>query len=400
MKQASPGDLSDFIARETEQLRARAPSLPFDRAEYAERLRRIRRTMARDGVDVLVLTAPDSMCWLHGYASRWYRIQASTTLPPIQCTVVHLDEDPMFMIETCFHEELVRLTSCVGDFRGIPATGLDHEASVEDYVAFLVGQLRLQGWTGGVVGLEAWSCLPNPAVFKATEEALTEAGWRVVDATHTIRSVRRLKSPAEIAMIERAQAVCDAGLLALQREVKPGMTELEAWNVYMTAQIAAGGEPAAIHETVAVGPPEPVLHMLSGRGRIERGDYFHADACGAVEHYHARGTRPYFMGEPPPELSAISRILAGAFDVLLETARVGVSFREVNGKLAEYYRASRRTGRRVLHGRLRARRLVPSGLGRRVLLGHRLRGGRGGRGRPRDERGELLFPRHGRHGGV
>ena len=342
MKQASPGDLSDFIARETEQLRARAPSLPFDRAEYAERLRRIRRTMARDGVDVLVLTAPDSMCWLHGYASRWYRIQASTTLPPIQCTVVHLDEDPMFMIETCFHEELVRLTSCVGDFRGIPATGLDHEASVEDYVAFLVGQLRLQGWTGGVVGLEAWSCLPNPAVFKATEEALTEAGCRVVDATRTIRSVRRLKSPAEIAMIERAQAACDAGLLALQREVKPGMTELEAWNVYMTAQIAAGGEPAAIHETVAVGPPEPMLHMRERPAAGSSGATTSTPTPAApwsTTTLAALGPTSWAILRPPssPRSAGSWR---GPSTSSLETARVGVPFREVNARLAEYYRGA------------------------------------------------------------
>jgi Xaa-Pro aminopeptidase len=266
--------------------------------------------MIEDGVDVLVLTAPDSMCWLHGYQSRWYRAHSSTSLPPTQCTVVAAD-DPMFLIETCFHEELVRLTSCVTDFRGLPETGLDHEAGAQDYVRFLVEQLRREGWAGGVVGLEAWSCVPNPAVYKVMEDGLTAAGCRVVDATSTIRSVRRLKSPAEIAMIERAQAAGDAGLLALQAAVCPGMTELEAWNLFMTGQIAGGGEPTAIHETVAVGPPEPLLHTVSSRRRIQSGDYFHADICGAVDHYHARACRTFFMGDPPAELTTITEILAG-----------------------------------------------------------------------------------------
>jgi Xaa-Pro aminopeptidase len=242
------------------------------------------------------------------------------------------------MIETNFHEELVRLTSCVGDFRGIPTTDLNHEASVDDFVRFLVGELSAEGWLGSTVGLERWSCVPNPVVAEAIEAALVARRCRVVDATSTLRSVRRLKSPAEIEVIERAQAACDAGLLELQRHVRPGMTELEAWNLFMAGQIAAGGEPAAIHETVAVGPPEPMLHALSGRRRIQIGDYFHADACGAVDRYHARGTRPFFLGEPPTELLRLAQIIGGVFEVLAATARVGMPFRDLHRVLREYYR--------------------------------------------------------------
>ncbi len=332
-------DLEEFVRREGERLGALAPKLPFAREEYEARLARLRARMLEDGIDVLVLTAPDSMCWLHGYQSRWYRAHSSTTLPPTQCTVVAAS-DPMFMIETRFHEELVRLTSCITDFRGLPDTGLDHEAGVQDYVRFLVEQLRQEGWTRGTVGLEAWSCVPNPAVFKALEEGLAAAGCRVVDATGAIRSARRLKSPAEIAVIERAQAAGDAGLLALQAGARPGMTELEAWGLFMNGQIAAGGEPAAIHETVAVGPPEPMLHTQSSRRRIRPGDYFHADVCGAVDRYHARACRTYSMGDPPAEMTAITEILAGAFDVFVEAARVGTPFVDVTARMEEYYRGA------------------------------------------------------------
>ena len=44
------------------------------------------------------------------------------------------------------------------------------------------------------------------------------------------------------------------------------------------------------------------------------------------------------MGDPPAELTAITEILAGAFDVLVETARVGTPFDDVTARLAEYYR--------------------------------------------------------------
>ena len=331
-------DLEAFVRAETERLSREQPDLPFTREEYAARLVRLRTRMSEDGVEVLVITAPDSMCWLHGYDSRWYRAHSSTTLPPTQCTVVHASDDPVFLVETSFHEELVRLTSVVSDFRPLPGTGLDQEASVQDYVRFLVDQLRDEGWAGATVGLEAWSCVPNPFVFKALESGLEKAGFRVVDATAMIRSVRRLKSSAEIAMIESAQRAADAGLLALQAQARSGITELEAWEIFMRAQVAAGGEPTAIHETVAMGPPEPMLHRVSGRRRIATGDYFHADVCGAVHRYHARACRTYHMGEPPAELTAITRILADAFDVLVEAAEVGTPFEQVTARLADYYR--------------------------------------------------------------
>ena len=45
----------------------------FDPAEHADRLGRLRRAMSEAGVDVVFLSWPESMCWLHGYTARWYR---------------------------------------------------------------------------------------------------------------------------------------------------------------------------------------------------------------------------------------------------------------------------------------------------------------------------------------
>jgi Xaa-Pro aminopeptidase len=208
---------------------------------------------------------------------------------------------------------------------------------VGEIVSFLLDQLSDHAWLRGTIGLERWSCTPNPAVFGAIERGLMERDVGVVDATATIRRVRRIKSTAEIATVERAQVACDAGLRELQRMATPGMTELQAWELYMRGVVAAGGEPAAIHETVAVGPPDASLHSLSSRRRIAPGDYFHADACAAVDRYHARATRPYVVGEPGPELVDFAKIAGGAGQVLVETAKVGMAFRDLHAVLRAYY---------------------------------------------------------------
>jgi Xaa-Pro aminopeptidase len=308
----------------------------FSAEEYADRQARLREGMATAGVDVTIVTAPDTMAWLHGYRSRWYRHHTSTKLPPAQCTVVDTASETTFMIEAGYHDDLVRATSVIEDIRPM-GSDLEHEEDLSAYVRFLVGQLATISSTPMRIGLELWSCLPSPAVSRVVEAALIDAGHAVVDVTLPVRELRRIKSPAEIAMLEKAQAACDAGLLALRDQVRPGMTELEAWAIYSAAAVAAGGEPAALHETVAVGHPMPNLHRISSRRPIQPGEIFHADVATSYAGYHARATRPYYLGKPPPELHDLVAIAAGAHEVLRRIGRAGTPWQELFAALRDYY---------------------------------------------------------------
>ena len=308
----------------------------FDADEYADRQARYRDAMTDAGVDVTIVTAPDTMAWLHGFRSRWYRQHTSTKLPPAQCTVVDIGSSAMFMIEAGYHVDLVRATSVVEDIRPM-GSDMEHEEDLPTYVGFLLDQLGTLSTRPLTIGLELWSCLPSPAVSRHVEAALADAGHRVVDVSLPAREVRRIKSAAEIAMMEKAQVACDAGLLALRDKTRPGVTELEAWAIYSTAAVAAGGEPAALHETVAAGHLMPGAHRISSRMPIERGRVFHADASTSYGGYHARATRPYFFGTAPAELHELTAIAAGAFDVARKVGRAGTPWQDLFAALREYY---------------------------------------------------------------
>jgi Xaa-Pro aminopeptidase len=158
-------------------------------------------------------------------------------------------------------------------------------------------------------------------------------------STRRARAPRTRKSPAEITMIERAQAACDGGLLRVQAEVRPGMTALEAGEVYIAGVVAAGGEPAAIQESVFSGPPEPLAHMLNSREPLTRGgDYLHVDGAAGYERYHARGTRVFSFGEPAPQLRRLTEIAGGALEVVREVGRAGIPFATLQSALREYHR--------------------------------------------------------------
>ncbi|GCE01818.1 M24 family metallopeptidase [Embleya hyalina] len=309
----------------------------FDDVEYARRLGELRRRLRAAGVDVAVVTAPDTMAWLHGYRSRWYRHHSSTTLPPTQCTVVHATEDPVFMIEVPDHIGLVRATSVVEDIRAVPVGNGLAEPTLDEYLAFLPAQLAEHGWRDCTVGLELWSCLPNPAITRRIEAALHDTGCRTVDVSVPLRRARCVKSEVEIAKLERAQHACDAGLAALRTHVTADTTELQAWALYMNANVGAGGEPAALHETIASGPLMPSLHRISSRRPLGAETLFHADVAGVYDGYHVRTTRPYFIGAAPRELHDLTGVAAGAYDVLRTYGRVGNSWGELTARLNEYH---------------------------------------------------------------
>lgn len=248
--------------------------------------------------------------------ARWYRSHSATRIPANHATVVHVDRDTIVHLKTAAHEQVVRLTSCVDDFLGVPGSDDVHEPTLIDSADGLTNELAARGWGHATVGLERWSSLPNPATLSATESALTARGFCVRDATQAVKEAHRLKSAAEIVLILRAHPRV-TGIRELHRSAHPGMTEPAAWTMFIAGIVAAGSEPTTMHETVAIGQPMPLVHGLSSRRVIQPDDYTPTPT--AVRH-RASIPRPRHAnvldgGEPAPELSRMAEIASGAQDV-------------------------------------------------------------------------------------
>lgn len=303
----------------------------FDDEEYEARLSKLLVAMDAADIETVLLSSPESMCWLHGYTLRWYKAHASRQWPPLQCTAVNLDSRSFIHFDQEGHRAILALTSVARDLC------LTRNRSLDSMLPFIVEELQKRGWLSGRVGIDRWSYIPNPAVSDAMKDAFEHAGSSVVDATSIVREVRRIKSDAELRTIRMAVEVCDVGLEALRAKLRPGMTELEAWAVMERAMIDAGGEPAAMHECVVAGP-NVRGHSYSTHRRIGREDFVLTDPCGVVNRYHGNVSRTLFFKTPPPEAIRIAEIQAGAFDVLRKTAMVGTPVQRTNEALREYYR--------------------------------------------------------------
>jgi len=325
-------DIEKFITNETERTISTPPHPPFSREEYASRLARLRAAMAQDGIRTLILSSPEAMYWLHGLSLRWYKSQSPRAWRPLTCTAVSVDSDRFIQFEGVEHAEMIRRTSVAQDVRLLPRYQRD------DMLGFIVGELAAEGWLDGVVGVEKYSYIPSPAVASALQAAMEAKGATVVDGTDAARRVRRLKSPAEIEMIEKAAEICDAGILHLASVLQPGMTELEAWSEMISAMAKAGGEPAGLHEVAVAGLAGlGVGHSIAGRRVLTKGDFIEVDPCGVYNRYHANRNMVFYLGDPPDVTVELMTILAGAYDVIRETGRVGTPVAQLNKALKDYY---------------------------------------------------------------
>jgi Xaa-Pro aminopeptidase len=312
--------------------------LAFDREEYLGRLRRVRALMAEQGVDLLYVTTPEHVCYLHGYFASWYKANSPMRYPQLYGTAVHVDHDEFLHFDNPTELPVLSKTSIATEteYRFFPSR------EAEPNLQFIARELQARGWLRGTVGMEFWSYVPNRAVSEMLERAFAAAGGRVVDASALMRRVRRVKSPREIAYIEQAVALADVGHQAVRAHLRPGITELELFGEVLRAMTAAGGElPALIPIFNALplrdGRAISSGHAMAGRKVIRQGELFKADLCGVYHRYHGNVMRGYFLGEPTRDMVERHRLAAGAFDAIRAEVKAGMTVRQVNAVLRRYY---------------------------------------------------------------
>ena len=308
--------------------------LAFTHVEYANRLNRLRAMMAEAKVDLLYLTSPEAICWLHGFYASWYKAQGPMRYPNLYGTAVHVDHDEFIHFDAPNELAVLARRSVSKNNRFFAS----REAAPN--LAFIAGELRALGWLSGTVGLEYWSYIPNRAISTMFEGMLLSEGCCVVDASATVRRARRVKSPAEIAYIEEAVRLADIGHDVVRKNARPGITELELFGEVTRTMMAAGSEfPALIPIFNAVpvvdGRSTTTGHTMAGRKVLQAGEMLKADLCGVFHRYHGNVMRGFFLGDPPKEMIDLHHRAAGAFDVI-RTVKAGMTVREVNDILRDY----------------------------------------------------------------
>ena len=232
----------------------------FPLEEYRQRLNRVRSAMELAGIDMLYLTSPEAVCYLSGYRAEWYQAQGPKAWLPVTGIAVHVNACDHIHFEVQNEQVLAGFTTVSRDLR---IFGGDAQPS-EDVIGFIVANLDEEGWLKGTVGLEMHSYRPNRAVSERLQAGFEGKGAAVVDGSDIVNGVRKVKSPAELAVIRTAARIGDIGMQTAIETIRPGVMELDVWGEMVRAMARAGGEPSSITMPVSSGAKSACMRSPRG----------------------------------------------------------------------------------------------------------------------------------------
>ncbi len=160
--------------------------------------------------------------------------------------------------------------------------------------------------------------------------ALTALGIDVCDAQEPLEFAREIKSADELACMNMAISVCEAGMARMREAIEPGRTENEVWAKLHETNIVMGGEWIETRLLSSGGRTNPWFQESSDR-IIRPGELvsYDTDLIGPFG-YCADISRSHFCGpgKPSDEQRRLYRLAWEQIHHNIELIKAGLSFRE------------------------------------------------------------------------
>jgi Xaa-Pro aminopeptidase len=274
-------------------------------AVYLDRLDRVRKGMAEQGLDVLLLSLGHDLPYLTGYhAMPLERLtmlvlprdgEATLLVPRLEAPRV-VEQPGVFTLGAW--EETENPTAIAAELVG-PAENI--AVGDQMWARFLVELLPL---------------LPGTSFRRAVE---------------VIGPMRMVKDAAEIEALRAAGAAADRVARQLQSGEIPlvGRTEAEV-SADLSARLLAEGHDKVNFAIVGSGPNAASPHHHASDRVIAAGEIVLCDFGGTMDGYCSDITRCVFTGEPPSEITEAYAVLHEAQQASVAAATVGTPCEEVD----------------------------------------------------------------------
>lgn len=273
--------------------------------ERSERLARVRAAMREQGLQALVLGAPEDIYYLTGLDHQGHFALTALVLGPADA------DTPLLVLR-----EMERPT-VEAQVRGCEMLGYRDD---EDPAHAAVRALR-RLTDSGPVGVDRDSMALPPVVWDALREALPATRW--VDARALMTGLRAVKSPAEIACVRRAAEISDRAIGAGIGAAEPGVSEREIAAALYHELVIAGSEHPGFVPLVRSGPTLGHEHVTWSDRRLAAGDTLFVELSAAVARYHAPVSRLVSIGRRPPGVERSAAAAGAGMEAIRATLAPG-----------------------------------------------------------------------------
>ncbi len=287
---------------------------PIGREERAARLARAQALMKANGIGAVLIEPGASLLYFTGV--RWGRSERLTA------AIIPVEGDPI-IVTPFFEEPSVR-----------ESLGITAEIRVwqehEDPFAVVAGFLRERKLLGRPLGIE------ETARFFAVDgmwRAL--AGVKIVSANPVVRGCRMFKTPAEIALMQKAADVTMAAYRWTWPRIEAGMTPRDIAALMSAATVKLGGEVA--FNLILLGEASAYPHGTGKPQRVVKGEVVLMD-CGARVHgYESDISRTFVHGAASAEQRKVWEHVAAGQQRAFAAAQLGVPAGKVDDAVRGWY---------------------------------------------------------------
>lgn len=273
-----------------------------------ERLARLRKKIAQQNLDALLITRPENLYYLSGFGGGEY----------LDATMIVSADRAWISTDSRYYEEVKTFAP---DFK-LLETGYDRNK--------VLNKLGKSKPKPKIVGFEAAHL--TAATLTSWSETAHKAGFKLNPTNGIVEELRIVKDAQEIAKIKRAVDLTDAAFAHFCQTIKPGMTEKQgAWIIEKYVR-ENGADKIAFDLIVAAGPNGALPHAHPSGYVIQRSEPIVVDIGCRVDHYNSDLTRTICLGEPDAQFSQVYDTVLKAQRAAEEQIRQGVK-----GKRADMF---------------------------------------------------------------
>jgi Xaa-Pro dipeptidase len=161
------------------------------------------------------------------------------------------------------------------------------------------------------------------------------SGLRYVDADPILAALRGVKDPEELALMQRAAEIVDAGVKAAHEIIKPGITEADV-EAYMTQELGKLGVQPPLEIMVASGPRSAVPHSGTTDRVLQEGELVWVDFVVHQGGYVGDITRTFPVGKVGGKLAEIYQVCLDAQAKARAEARPSMTGAQVDAIARDY----------------------------------------------------------------
>ncbi len=289
---------------------------PISTAERQARMAKAQRLMQRAGVGALLVEAGSSLRYFTGI--DWWRSERLTA-------AIIPAEGPICVVTPFFEEPSIReMLAVPGDVRVWQEDESPH--------ALVAGWLRDRKLASRPVAIE------ETTRFFAVDGLQKQlAGLRVQSGAAIVNACRMIKSPAEIALMQRASDIVIAAYRATGPSIARGMDGKDIFAVMQAAIVAAGGQTPSGGVQINEGSALP--HGSKERQLVRDGSVILMDCGCTVDGYHADISRTLVFGSATAAQRRLFDDVRRGQDVAMAAARIGRPAGSVDDAVRRTYKA-------------------------------------------------------------